>query len=275
MSEVEAGLVKVEGARLYYEVRGRGPVLLVGESGEGHARRSRDLVDQLVDTYTVVTYDRRGLSRSTPIADGPPATLSVHADDASRVLAEVTDEPALMLGLSIGAVIGFHLAVEHPGKVGTLVAFEPVAPWLLPEPLRDRHRDELREVQELYHHDGLQAAFPKVAEILGIDLASQDREPDLTPQPMTPERTRNFHHFLEHDFTAVQVDDLDPKELVRTPTRIVPAAGVATPRHVFDRQCADQLTELLGVSLTEFQGGHNANLTHPRAFAARLRGVLR
>lgn len=269
-----SGLVEAEGARLYYEARGVGPVLLIGESGDGHARRSTDLVDQLVDTYTVVTYDRRGLSRSTPIAGGPPVTLLIHADDACRVLEQVTDEPALMLGLSIGAVVGFRLAIEHPGRLSTLVAFEPVAPWLLPGPLRDRHRDELREVQELYRHDGLAATFPKVAEVLGIDLASQDREPDLTPQPMTPERTRNFDYLLEHDFTAVRVDDLDPKELTRTPTRIVPAAGAATPRHVFDRQCADQVADLLGAGLAEFPGGHNGNLSHPKAFAARLRSAL-
>ncbi|MEV4175383.1 hypothetical protein [Nonomuraea sp. NPDC049709] len=46
-------------------MRGNGPTLLISQSGEGDAGRSVDLVDQLADAYTVITYDRRGLSRST------------------------------------------------------------------------------------------------------------------------------------------------------------------------------------------------------------------
>ncbi|MDP4500939.1 hypothetical protein [Nonomuraea turcica] len=34
-------------------------MLLISLSGEGDADRSTDLVDQLVNAYTVVTYDRR------------------------------------------------------------------------------------------------------------------------------------------------------------------------------------------------------------------------
>src|SRR5690349_17170415 len=153
----------VDGATLYYELRGAGPLLVISQSGEGDAGRSTDLVDHLATDHTVLTYDRRGLSRSTPADPTRPITLAEHADDVHRLLATVTDEPARMLGCSLGAVIGLHLAVRHPGRIGTLVAHEPVAPWLLPAAERAHHERELLDLQKIYRDGGLAAALPRIA----------------------------------------------------------------------------------------------------------------
>ncbi|MDK0524737.1 alpha/beta hydrolase [Streptomyces sp. ML-6] len=128
MTTVRNATLSAPGADLYYEVRGEGPLLLISESGEGDARRSIDLVGRLATDHTVVTYDRRGLSRSTRTDPTVPITLARHADDVHRLLTELTDGPATVLGLSLGAVIGLHLAVEHPDPPLTLIAHEPVAP---------------------------------------------------------------------------------------------------------------------------------------------------
>jgi pimeloyl-ACP methyl ester carboxylesterase len=258
----------VPGGNLYYELRGTGPLLLISQSGEGDAGRSVDLVDQIQDAYTVITYDRRGLSRST--IDDPGAGVSVrqHADDVHRLLAHVTDQPVIMLGQSLGASIGLHLAVAHPEQLSLLIAHEPVSPWLLPAAVRDGHRAELSELRTLYLDEGLPAAFKEVPRVLGI---TADAEPDLTPQPMTPQRQANFDFFLRHDFTAVIEDELD---LAGCRTRIMPAAGLSTPPTVFDHQCAVALAELLGTELVRMPGGHNGNTSHPRAYAARLRELL-
>ncbi|WP_234443478.1 hypothetical protein [Streptomyces sp. NRRL B-24484] len=50
--------------------------------------------------------------------------------------------------------------------------------------------------------------------------------------------------------------------------------GRTTPHQVFDRRCAALLADRLGTAPAEFPGGHNGNLTHPRAFAARLTALL-
>ena len=57
----------VPGARLYYEVSGSGPVLMLIGHPMGSAGFAA-LVPLLLDDYTVVTYDPRGFGRST-IAD--------------------------------------------------------------------------------------------------------------------------------------------------------------------------------------------------------------
>lgn len=127
------GTLPVPGAVLHYRLEGSGPLLLISQSGEGDADRTVDLVPHLADDFTVLTYDRRGLSRSRLEEAGRTTSLAEHANDVHRLLAAVTDEPALMLGCSLGAVIGLHLAVRHPEQLSTLIAHEPVAPRLLPE----------------------------------------------------------------------------------------------------------------------------------------------
>ncbi|MGW8763490.1 alpha/beta fold hydrolase [Streptomyces sp. NPDC055815] len=268
------GTLDVPGAVLHYQVRGTGPTLLISQSGEGDADRSTDLVARLADSYRVITYDRRGLSRSRLDAPERGATLTEHADDVQRLLAALADGPALMLGCSLGAVIGLHAAVRHPGLIRTLVAHEPVAPRLLPDEERAHHEQELTALQGLYDQGGLGAVLPEIARTLGIDTTGADAEPGLTPQPMDARRIANFDHFIRHDFGAIVHDTLDTGALAGTGTRIVPAAGRTTPRTVFDHQCATSLAGLVGRELVEFPGGHNGNTSHPEAYAARLRQVL-
>ncbi|WP_328930752.1 alpha/beta hydrolase (plasmid) [Streptomyces sp. NBC_00190] len=271
---VTAAALPVPGATLHYRLQGSGPLLLISQSGEGDADRTVDMVPHLTDAYTVLTYDRRGLSRSRADEPGRTTTLAEHAEDVHHLLRAVTDEPVLMLGCSLGAVIGLYLAARHPEQVAALVAHEPVAPRLLPAAARAHHEAELAALQATYRTGGLSAAFPEMARVLGIDLSRRDAEPGLTAQPLDDRRRANFGYFIEHDFSAIIHDTLDPAELTRTTTRILPALGATTAATVFDHQCATALADLLDTEIHTFPGGHNGNTTHPRAYAATLRAVL-
>lgn len=266
------GLLPVDGATIYFEQRGTGPLLLISQSGEGDAQRSVDLVNALENDFTCLTYDRRGLSRSA-IEDPSQVTIADHAEDARSLLAHLADGPALMLGCSFGAVIGLHLAAEHPEHIATLIAHEPVAPWLLPPDAAAAHRRELADLQRLYAADGLTAALPAIAASLGIDPAGLT-EPDLTPQPMNDQRRTNFAHFITNEFTAIRTDPGCQGLLAATTTDIIPAAGTTTPRTAFDYLAAVHLAELINRPLTTLPAGHNGNLTHPQAWADQIRTLL-
>ena len=54
----------VPGARLYEEVHGSGPLLLMVPGANGTANIFTGVTEHLAAHYTVVTYDRRGFSRS-------------------------------------------------------------------------------------------------------------------------------------------------------------------------------------------------------------------
>ncbi|MFG2987852.1 alpha/beta fold hydrolase [Streptomyces sp. NPDC048257] len=270
--------LSVPGATLHFQVAGRGPVLLLSQSGEGDADRTVDLVPHLTDAFTVVTYDRRGLSRSVRHDPARPVTMADHADDVARLLAEVTDRPALMAGFSMGAAIGLQVVARHPGLLSTLIAHEPVMPRLLPEADRAEHVAELTAIRDTYAAGGLTAAFPAIARHLGIDPSHDETEDGLTPQPFTPRRRANFGFFIGTEFTAVTTDCLDPAEPLRAAaragTRIIAATGRTTRPTVHTYRCALALAARLGAEPVEFPGGHNGNTAFPRATARGLKSVL-
>ena len=132
---IEAGMtantLQVPGATLYYKLRGTGPLLLVLPGDDGDADVSDGVTEYLTERYSVLTYDRRGLSRS-PIADHEAILrLSTHSEDVHYLLAAVTSQPAVVIANSIGGLIGLDLVARHPEQVRLLIAHEP--PILLGE----------------------------------------------------------------------------------------------------------------------------------------------
>jgi clorobiocin/coumermycin A biosynthesis protein CloN7/CouN7 len=122
----------VPGARLYYEVRGSGPLLLLlglemdstGFAGMGA---------ELADSFTVVTDDPRGISNSTLQDTAQEVTPELQANDVHRLLSALGSEPAYVFGSSGGAVVGLALATAHPDQMRILVVHEPPVIELLPD----------------------------------------------------------------------------------------------------------------------------------------------
>jgi len=252
-------------------VCGSDPLLLILQGGDGDADGSDNLADHLVDYYTVVTYDRRGLSRSKLDEPFEPPRLETHSDDTHRLLATLTTEPALVFGASIGALIGLDLVAHHPEQVHTLVAHEAPASELLPEAERTSAARAQEEVDETYRREGLAAAMRKGLAQSGLNFA--DREPDVVlPQP-TPQRAANLEFFHAYDAPAAHSYRLDIAALKKISTQIVPAGG-RTSRKMWTHHSVEALADQLGTAFVEFPGGHNGHVLHPRAFAERLRDVL-
>lgn len=265
--------VNVDGARIHYRVVGSGPVLFISQSGEGDADRTVDLAGHLVDRFAVVTYDRRGLSRSTAEDAGAAVSMRQHASDAVAVLRQVTDEPAAMLGLSLGAAIGLHMLGEFPGTIGTLIAHEPIALRFLGAADAFDAREKLGGVVKTYGESGWRAAAAQVAAVLGINPHDQDTEPGITRFPFTEQRAANFEFFLANDIDAALGDSLAMADVPRD-ARVLPAVGQTSPHDGFDYLAGLALAEHLGVEAVRFPGGHNGNLTHPQAFAHLVRELL-
>jgi pimeloyl-ACP methyl ester carboxylesterase len=83
----------VPGARLYYEVRGWGPLLLLLGSpmdSTGFAA----MAAELADAFTVVTYDPGGISNSSREDATQDVTPGLRANDIHRLLSILGAEPA-------------------------------------------------------------------------------------------------------------------------------------------------------------------------------------
>ncbi|GAB3497109.1 alpha/beta hydrolase [Amycolatopsis cihanbeyliensis] len=263
------GTVPVEGGELYYEARGAGDPVLLVQGALGEAGTTAQLADVLAEHYLVISYDRRGLSRSTVRQGAPPVTLSRHAADASVLLAELAAGPAHVVGASIGALVGLQLAVDHPDRVGTLVAHEPPMATVVADAEREAALDR---VAELGRTD-VRAAVREMAALTGA--AGGSAEPGAQPPPPVGDLDTNLRHFFAVDFPAVRGCALDAARIaaVPEPVRIVPTGG-AESRGQWEYRCAERLAGELGRELVELPGGHNALPDHPLAIAAQLRRLF-
>ncbi len=265
------GFQQVDGARLYYKAVGSGPVLLMLAGGDGDADAFDLTTPLLSDQYTVVTYDRRGLSRSVLDEPEQASSIELHADDAQAILAAFGAEPAYVFGGSIGALIGLALAARHPARVRTLIAFEPPVPELLPAEPRARAIRARESVQEALRAGGIATAMQQYARVAQLNL--QDREPDFPVVQPSARRPANLQFFLTHDAPAVGRYRLSIEALRTAGTRIIAAAGKSSV-DTWLRQVAEALAQQLGCPLVEFAGDHAGFVMHPKALAASLRGLF-
>lgn len=173
MHDVETKTLQVPGAQLHYEVRGSGPLLLMIPGAPADAGALVNLAALLSDRYTVVSYDQRGLSRSS--LTGPPEdqSVAVFSEDAHRLLAVLGDEPAYVLGNSGGALTALDLAARHPEQVRALVVHEPPIPEILPDPAH--WRAKFQEVRDTYTGEGVGAAMQKFIATIEGDGAAPRR----------------------------------------------------------------------------------------------------
>jgi pimeloyl-ACP methyl ester carboxylesterase len=265
-----ARTLEVPGARLYYEVRGQGPlVVLVGAPMD--AGPFGPLAELLADDYTVLTTDPRGIHRSPVDDPGQDSTPEMRADDLSRLVAWVDAGPAVVLGSSGGAVSALALVQAHPGQVRVVVAHEPPLIELLPDRAeRQAGNEEVIARWLAGDHAGSWRVFLDNANIQlpeGVFEAVFGGEPD--PQAMADTTFQNTHmlrpttRFLP-DYAALRAAD----------ARVVVGIGEASAGQVCDRT-SRALAAALGIEPTMFPGGHTGFAEDPEGFAGRLRSALR
>jgi pimeloyl-ACP methyl ester carboxylesterase len=262
----------VPGARLHYRVRGSGPLLLLLPGGDGDADASDGIAEHLQAAYTVLTYDRRGLSRSAVADRALSPGIATHGDDAHRLLGALTHAPALVFGTSIGAMIALELLSRHPHQVRHLVAYEPPLTELLTDDERAAATGAQAEVEEVFRREGVPEAMMRFGSMVGVDF--DDREPDIELPRMTPARLPNLEFFLTHDAPAVRVYRADLPALRAAARRITPGVGRASSSIVGPELSARALGALLDRDVAEFAGGHTAPVLRPAAFAAGLRSIF-
>jgi pimeloyl-ACP methyl ester carboxylesterase len=120
-----------DGVRIYYEVEGQGPPLMLAHSFRRNLNRWRELglADALKNDYMLILFDARGHGKSDKPHD-PAAYGSKMAGDVIAVLDDLRIEKTHYYGYSMGAGVGFKNAVSHPGRFLSLIlgGFNPYPP---------------------------------------------------------------------------------------------------------------------------------------------------
>lgn len=275
--------LEVADGKVYYEVRGSGPLLLV----IGQPMTSAPfgpLADLLAEDHTVVTYDPHALGESVTNDPTAAVTPEVEASDLAQIIDALGGGPADVFGSSGGAVAGLALAANYPDKVGTVIAQEPPVGELLPDAAQARAAVD--EIEKAYRAYGSGAAWGTFVSLVmhdgpipddGVPPAAwpppgaEQPESAAPAEPSAKQQADDETFFLRmlKPFTRYQV----PIEKLRSGPRIVVAVG-ATSRGEMARRSADALAERLGQTATVFPGDHGGFMADPAAFATTIRDVL-
>ncbi|GIG20575.1 hydrolase [Cellulomonas chitinilytica] len=276
----------VPGASIVYDVHGplptadgRPPVLLIGQPmGAG----GFGTLARLLDDRTVLTYDPRGLDRSTRTDGSITNTPQQQADDLHRLIAEVGG-PVDLMGSSGGAVTGLELVATHPEDVRTFVAHEPPLLGVLPDAAQAFAAE--KRVQDAYHQRGWGAGMATFIALTSWqgeftdDFAREPVDPAVFGLPTQDDGGR-VDPLLSGISNAVTAYEPDVAALTAASTRVVVVAGIES-KGLLTWRAPSALADALGVELTVFPSHHTGFMGdefghpgEPEAFAARLREVL-
>jgi pimeloyl-ACP methyl ester carboxylesterase len=117
-------LARVNDVNLYYEITGNAEERLVLVHGSWVDHATWDLVvPALAESFRVLTYDRRGHSRSEPSTG--EGSFDQDIADLETLIEYLDFAPALIVGNSFGASVVLGLATRQPNLFRRLSAHEP------------------------------------------------------------------------------------------------------------------------------------------------------
>ncbi len=260
---------------------GRPPLFMIGQpmDASGFGALTSHFPDR-----TVVTYDPRGLSRSTRSDDRTDNDPEQQAADVHAVIAALDAGPVELFASSGGAVTAFALVTAHPDDVVTLVAHEPPLIDMLPD--ADQARAAQQATQAIYHEKGWGAGM---ADFMAMTMWQGEFTDEYAAQPApdpaqfgmpTDDDGSRGDPLLSGVSNAITDYRPDVDALNAAPTRVVVAVGIESDG-VFTGRTAVATAEALGQEATVFpshhggfMGGEFGYAGEPEAFAARLREVL-
>jgi pimeloyl-ACP methyl ester carboxylesterase len=260
---------------------GRPPLFMIGQpmDATGFATLASYFPDR-----TVVTYDPRGLGRSTRKDGRVDNAPTVQADDVHAVIEALGAGPVEMFASSGGAVAALALVAAYPGDVSTLVAHEPPLIPVLPDAAAaERARAGFRDAYEAKGWGAGMAAFIAMTSWEGkfTDeyFAQPGADPGLFELPTEDDGSRDDPLLSDRSW-AVSSYRPDVDALGAAPTRVVIAVGEES-LGTFTGRSAVATAELLGQQATVFPSHHGGFLGgefgyagQPEPFARKLRDVL-
>lgn len=196
-------LTRRDGAPLAaYHSGTAGPVLALANGLGGPVSAFRHQIAHFERRYRVVTWDYRGLYASRGDAAPERVDVEAQAEDLEDVLRSVTDEPAVVVGWSMGVQVALELVRRAPARAGALVLVSGAAgrPMTnLRVPRAERWLPDLIERVRPYHAVGSRLLAVAARSRTAVDLVRRLRF-------VNPRLQTDVLHSLVREFTELDFD---------------------------------------------------------------------
>lgn len=246
--------------QLYWEARGSGrPVLLIaGTPGDGG--QFDVLAERLADEQLVITYDRRGTSRSARPAGWDSTTVAEQAHDAAEILTVVGGEPAVVFGTSNGAAVALELALHHPRRVAGVMLHEMPLLSVLRDP------EAVATSIGALIGQGMQAGGPTTALEAFLRFAFGEQIVDGWPAELRARMLSNAEMAFSIELPAFQSYRPDERALAHNRVPAAVLVGEDQPQAFF-AEAAQWLAARLATDVTAAPGAHGPQFSCPDALA--------
>jgi pimeloyl-ACP methyl ester carboxylesterase len=267
VEKVAVSSIAVNGADIYYELRGTGPSVMFISGAAGDAGHFEHVADQLADEFTVLTYDRRGNSRSVSPDGWETTSVAEQADDAAALLSRLGLAPAAVYGNSYGAIFTLDLLLRQPGVVRSAVLHEPPMISVVDDPAAAQ-ASVAAAIQE-----GMAQGGPPGAVDRFFRLAAGDATWDRLPTKLRNRITSNGETLVGMELGTFEAYRPDDSAL----------AGITTPAQVlvsenspgFFHEVAAWLAGRAGFEVVRTPGSHTPQFDHPDELVRTIRPLLR
>lgn len=143
-----------DGVKLYYEVHGDGPVILLTHGYSATSQMWRGQIATLSAKHKLVTWDMRGHGQSNYPDDQAAYSEEATAADMAALLDHVGARTAIVGGLSLGGYMSLAFHLKHPERVRALLIIDTGPGYRKNEP-RDGWNANALKTAERFERDGL------------------------------------------------------------------------------------------------------------------------
>ncbi|HEX7277000.1 MAG TPA: alpha/beta hydrolase [Acidimicrobiales bacterium] len=261
---------RLNGVDLHHEVTGHGERVVLTHGSWTDATGWAPVVGALAERYEVVTWDRRGHSRSQ--AGAGPGSRSEDAADLATLIEHLGGTPVHVVGNSYGAIVALTVVTTRPDLVITAAAHEPPLFSLL-EGTGERALTEM--LATVYQRLGsvatlIEAGFHRnAAEHFVENVALGPGAWGRLPESFRAVLEANAPTYLDElrDPTALTID---ATALAATTVPLLLTHGTESPA-LFPAVIAKLASLVPEAEVDVYAGaGHLPHATHPEDWTARL-----
>jgi pimeloyl-ACP methyl ester carboxylesterase len=263
-------IITANGVDLYHEIAGDGPLLVLVHGSWSDHTSWQLTMPMLAEEFRVLSYDRRGHSRS----ERPPGprTRRQDEDDLAALIETLGTGPAHLVASSFGGLIALGLAARRADLVHTVAVHEPPALSLFTGGRRARLAGVLQATLNRVLADVDAGAVEDGARRF-TEIALGPGSWDMLPEPMRAIFLANGPAFAaeQRDPECLTVDTVG---LDRLAGRVLLSKGDAAPEWL--QIVIDSLSELLPAAqvATIAGAGHVPHVTHPIEHAALVKSFV-
>ena len=261
-------LVEANGIHINYTEQGQGEplILIMGLGADGSLWK--DHVAAFSQHFRCILMDNRGAGASDKPAG--PYTTRMMADDTAGLMSALGIDSARVAGISMGGAVAQTLALQHPGKVRSLVL---ISTWARCDPYAKvifEHFKKMRAAADPGDFTELLQLWIYAADYVAanLDALRQGQQDARTAENPMPQ-----HAFDAQCDACISHDALDQLASIHAPTLLtVGDPDIFTPRP-FSQAIHERIT---GAEMVVFErAGHAHHWEKLDKFNARTTAFLR